>query len=724
MRWRWPFFTRNTASTRAMRNEWMRLPPLRLTVRPDPPVLAPLLRPPSVATTQSLIHRPFPRGSGIGRPIRGSVAGLVRSARLPVPEPPPQPVVDGPVGPEPLPPRPAPVITTSTPREPLTEAVDAYVGEPTEPAMPYRTSSFNRLLAQFDGAPDGLAQAAMLALGGLSSEASPPPIRTPDSPEEYVPPPAMTRHRVMRRPTLAQSRRMGLAGPRPTEPTQPEPPTRSDAGPVAAQEPTPNEEPVPKERLAPKEEPVPSAEPVVDRESGAHPRMRSAPRARADSPPAPLDVPPAPDGPSPERSAPDWAAPDRATSEQAAPEQAAPNRATPDHTAPDRAAPERSAPARRPGIGPPLPGRPALDRRPHGEPPNEQADRPTDRLQPPATPTHATRPPLPDAARQESGEAVARQSVTPRPPAIDGSPPGPAPSVEPAPVVYRAALEPLPPSGPQAPPSARHDAMRTEAVPVDVADRFRNRFGVDVSAVPVHRGPAVTTLARAASARAFTRHGEVFVPDVAGELTAPDGRALLVHELVHAAQQRALGANLPDERSAGGMLLEATATSAERWDRGHGDGPGALVHPPLRLSPAPPPTPQPPVQRAGEDDSVSSVDLAALLSATPADETTPVRPATVDVSAPRSIGAAAGPVVVTTPPVVETAIDLAAVDVLRGRVDQLANTVEELGANAQQPNDRRQFDDLARRLYHRIRDNLRQELIIDRERAGLLSDLR
>jgi hypothetical protein len=39
------------------------------------------------------------------------------------------------------------------------------------------------------------------------------------------------------------------------------------------------------------------------------------------------------------------------------------------------------------------------------------------------------------------------------------------------------------------------------------------------------------------------------------------------------------------------------------------------------------------------------------------------------------------------------------------------------------PTGDKELDELARRLYDRLRSRLRQELLIDRERSGMLSDL-
>ena len=628
MRWRWLSFWRRDTSEQPVPRQraWSRLPPLRVTVSPHPPVLVPLLHRPVIATTRNPLARSAPsRPITSEAPGRGSVTGLIRASYAAQPEL-PSDVDAAPIESEPLPARPVPVVRPlprdAPPAEPLTRAVDAYVGEPTAPDVPYRTSSFNRLLAQFDGEPNGLAQAAMLALGGMSSQATEPPPRAAESeqasaePMPVIPPvgsqqnpvhrqqPAPGRQQLLRRPSLAQSRRLGLAG-------HPGKPSESDR-----------------------------PEEVADEE---------------------------PARPSPE-----------------------------------------APPARRLGIGAPVTREQTVDQPPSGARDHKQAHQP-----PPAQPTEDEAPPPP--------------------------------------VVYRAApLDPLPP------PPVDDEPRRQEPVPVELAAEFRARFDVDVTEVPIHRGPAVTTLAGAASARAFTQHGEVYLPDEAGELTEPDGRALLAHELVHVAQQRVLGPNLPGESSPDGALLEAAAAGTQRWMRGRSGPPPTLIPPALRHRlgsdhpageslpdgapaafvhqplprPVPPPAPisETAVQRAAVEEPGPHFDLETLLSSAQVEGQQP--PTSITAVATES-----GPVQFTTtprpaaaPPDPSNATpDL---DALRGRIEQLAGTVDQLAttrsATPDPPGmaDRGDVDELARRLYPRIRDNLRHELIIDRERAGRLSDLR
>src|SRR5207245_2130732 len=150
------------------------------------------------------------------------------------------------------------------------------------------------------------------------------------------------------------------------------------------------------------------------------------------------------------------------------------------------------------------------------------------------------------------------------------SPPRPPAAALPAPVP--AALPPLVPAPVPAPPppvseSAPVPAERTEPVPYDLAHDLRTAHGVDVSAVPVHRGPDVDGTAEQLGAKAYTVSEEVHLPAAAGETTGPEARALVAHELVHVAQQRALGARLPDESSPAGAVLEAEAAAVEAAGR-------------------------------------------------------------------------------------------------------------------------------------------------------------
>ena len=117
------------------------------------------------------------------------------------------------------------------------------------------------------------------------------------------------------------------------------------------------------------------------------------------------------------------------------------------------------------------------------------------------------------------------------------------------------------------------------AVPQDIAQDVSRTTGTDVTTVPVFRGPAVDAAARERGARAFARADAVFLPDAAGPVTTPKARALIAHELVHVAQQRATG-RTPDPTTPQGRRMEADAVAVERrYETTTAAGP-ELHHPP------------------------------------------------------------------------------------------------------------------------------------------------
>lgn len=87
--------------------------------------------------------------------------------------------------------------------------------------------------------------------------------------------------------------------------------------------------------------------------------------------------------------------------------------------------------------------------------------------------------------------------------------------------------------------------------------------GEGAAPVTVDRTADVTSTARTLAARSYTAGGDVHIPAEHGSLAGGEGGALLAHEMVHAAQQRRLGAALPPEASPEGRRLEAEAVAAE-----------------------------------------------------------------------------------------------------------------------------------------------------------------
>lgn len=292
----------------------------------------------------------------------------------------------------------------------------------------------------------------------------------------------------------------------------------------------------------------------------------------------------------------------------------------------------------------------------------------------------------------------------------------------------------------------------TATAPSDVVGAVRQVVGVDVGDVPIRRGPEVSATARALNARAFTTQGEVHLPAEAGQLDTQPARALLAHELVHAAQQRTFGAQLPPESSPDGQALENVAVATERWVRGEGTPPPALVH-------RPPATDSGMVTAAIEETRrlALQVDQLAMAQAQ-AFVTPPVAPPTMpdpsvvqrapDTEAPPTPGpvfqsvspTAVAPVSTGTPVASWSLFDVPPepespsldggpeVARLRAAVEDLRQSISTLTGRPEPaiPDlaDRDTLDDLATKLFGRFRSRLRRELLVDRERAGRLSDFR
>ncbi|HEX2296531.1 MAG TPA: DUF4157 domain-containing protein, partial [Actinomycetota bacterium] len=88
-----------------------------------------------------------------------------------------------------------------------------------------------------------------------------------------------------------------------------------------------------------------------------------------------------------------------------------------------------------------------------------------------------------------------------------------------------------------------------ETVPEDARRVAESATATDLGGTPVVRDRATTREAAALGARAFARQGAVHLPRDLGPTGIEPARSLLVHELVHVAQQRTQGAGLPPENS-------------------------------------------------------------------------------------------------------------------------------------------------------------------------------
>jgi hypothetical protein len=317
----------------------------------------------------------------------------------------------------------------------------------------------------------------------------------------------------------------------------------------------------------------------------------------------------------------------------------------------------------------------------------------------------------------------------------------------------------------------------TESAPHAVASAVGRLHRADVGNVRVHRGEEAERVASDARARAVTRGGEVFIPDSAGRLDSGSGRGLLAHELTHVIQQRRLGSSVPLEHSPAGRRLESEAAMTERHVRGDAGAPP----PPPAASPPPVATPAaaPPATPSDDDDAAATArDIQEELIASgrafrmpdgsivfvgpgghlPEQRPSQTQPSVAMQRAPDDPAPLAadpqgsGPLGVYAPasdtsflpmadmpaaPVAAAATasmpapaqtysssPVAAAAPSPATQTGAAAAVQAAPTPAPEPAPPIDLDDLARRVYGQVRTQLRSELLIDRERAGLLTDFR
>lgn len=193
--------------------------------------------------------------------------------------------------------------------------------------------------------------------------------------------------------------------------------------------------------------------------------------------------------------------------------------------------------------------------------------------------------------------------------------------------------------------------------------------------VRVYRGGEASMKATAIGARAFTERGDIYLPAAHGPLNDMPARSLLAHELVHASQQRRFGGALPAEHSDDGQRMEAEAQTVERSVATDAEMPLARLAAP------------------GVQASTAVIEARAPLATS----------ATIQ-RAPESNGSS---------PAASDAPSMSG----PGQPSPAASI-------SPQKDDDTQMDELAGKLYDKIRSRLRNELLVDRERAGFLTDLR
>jgi Domain of unknown function (DUF4157) len=400
---------------------------------------------------------------------------------------------------------------------------------------------------------------------------------------------------------------------------------------------------------------------------------------------------------------------------------------------------------------------------------------------PRAVPARATQDPLPSLTAIDAASAAALMPVRralrdPSPAPVAAGPvdvenepePPKRPFVMPAAVPGRTVVRHREqggaprPVGLQAPlehvPAPTRGAERSvERVPERVAAAVQQAHGADVRQMHVVRGDAASKLASSVQARAVTRDGEVFLPPERGPLDTPANRGLLAHELTHVLQQRRLGAEVPLEHTPAGRALEAHAEATERAVRG--DAGSALPAAETSASSQSRQQPEASVDtvRAVQDELTASgfatrAADGSLVFATPstpglqtgvavqrapespapggAPEGTPGSAASPSDGAgspvPRSAPSSSFPSALVVTQSSPAAAATPGTTTQPGPMAQTSTVVAQAPEPASAPADAEQPDAdlMARRLYDRLAARLRTELILDRERAGLLTDLR
>jgi uncharacterized protein DUF4157 len=240
----------------------------------------------------------------------------------------------------------------------------------------------------------------------------------------------------------------------------------------------------------------------------------------------------------------------------------------------------------------------------------------------------------------------------------------------------------------------RASERASEPAPADIEEPISRALDTSLAGVRIDRSDAGAAAADSIGARAFTEGDDVVLPAAQGPIGSGPARSLLAHELTHVAQQRRYGAALPGEASPQGRRLELQAQRVERAWGVESSSPALPPSPdtsshgaPLPLAPVIPAT----VQRA----------MAAVTAQAEAAEARAVTPV---VTAQRQPDDA-------TPPAPMAGGEAA------------AGGTASAGATNAEPSEQ-SMDELAGRLYDRIRGRLKTELLVDRERAGFLTDLR
>jgi uncharacterized protein DUF4157 len=231
--------------------------------------------------------------------------------------------------------------------------------------------------------------------------------------------------------------------------------------------------------------------------------------------------------------------------------------------------------------------------------------------------------------------------------------------------------------------------------------------------VRIDRSESGAAAASDLHANAFTSGSTIVLPSGHGPVDRGRGQSLLAHELVHVAQQRRLGAALPHESSSAGRELEQEARSAEHLVTTAAASRQRSGGLPLARSTSSQAAAGAPLPAVGASADVRSAIDGALTLARPA-HSQPVGGDPAAASGGAFLFAEAeGGVSPTAPQRADTAAPTsgptpgAGPTLSSGRID-----------------DPSELDELAHKLYERIRHRLGRELLLDRERSGLLTGSR
>jgi hypothetical protein len=237
--------------------------------------------------------------------------------------------------------------------------------------------------------------------------------------------------------------------------------------------------------------------------------------------------------------------------------------------------------------------------------------------------------------------------------------------------------------------SPARDALATDAraTPATSSGTVPGRASLQRSAnigSAASAAPGASKVSNARPVRGMTSDGRMAIPASAGPLDRGEGRAVLAHELVHLQQQRSLGVAMPPAGSESAHRLEAAARTAEAHA------------------------------------SWQDLSLARPLGRSMSD------PGSVAVARP--VGAVTAPTLHTTLQLAEgdpppPAPDSTGITAAAGSAAQAGAAAAGATGLATQLSDR-DMDEMLRKLYPRLRRHLSSELLVARERAGVLADLR